>query len=146
MSEQRLSKLQREIIRSLAEKPERLGKKDAGWPYRDLCCEIAEKTGADITPPIFASILPGPTVAGGFRSTFSQSIRNLEKKKLVTLYTKGQGQRVGYVQLTDKGISLNLNKVVKDKKMEVRDTEKEKSQDHQEKTKEREESQESQSQ
>lgn len=125
MSKERLSKLQREIIKSLGEKKERIeGKKDSSWPYRELCCEIAEKTGADIMPPMFASILPGATVAGGFRSTFSQSIRNLQKKGIVDLGVNrksyGYGpSRVSYIRLTKKGESLNLNKVVKNKKSEV---------------------------
>lgn len=111
MAKERLSKLQRIIIKILQE-----------WklPYlshRDLCRFVAEEMGKATSPP-FAFVLPGPIVEDSFRSTFSQSIRNLANKGLVDLYSNRFQTQIIEVRLTKKGKALNLNKNVKNKEKE----------------------------
>ena len=110
MSKERLSKLQRTTLKILQEW------KAPFFPYRDLCRCAAEETKNIMSMP-FRLVLPGPTVNDSFRSTFSQSLRNLADKGLVKLYyySLGYVQKVVRVELTDKGKSLNLNKNVKNK-------------------------------
>jgi len=111
VSEERLSKLQRTTLKILQES------KTPFFLYRDLCRFAAEET-KNIMSMQFRLILSGPTVNDSFRSTFSQSLRNLADKGLVKLYYYSLGcvQKVRQVELTDKGKSLNLNKYVKNKK------------------------------
>lgn len=118
MSEERLSKLQRVIIKLLQEKKHPITKKPLGqWPYYNLVIEAGEELERFNPLNPFQMVLGGSRAPDGFRSTFSQSAKNLEKKDLVLLRClSGYGVKTTHIQLTVKGKALNLNKYVKNKK------------------------------
>ena len=125
MSKERLSKLQKVIIKMLQDWNDPITKKQVGFlPYRYLISAVGEETGKYNPMNPFTAILGGRKVPDGFTSTFSQSVRNLEKKGIVYLEGfRGIQEDMRYlktmrVHLAKKGKSLNLNKYVKDKKSE----------------------------
>jgi len=130
MSKERLSKLQKSILLSIKEVKDEREKTEYPWIwYDDVYKKAREKYGIkedtleDDTPiarALIRSINPDPIFYDrDFKSSFSRSIRNLEKKGLVTLdrtqskeYWENRelksyeymGTRISFIDITERGL------------------------------------------